>query len=63
MIQKFIRTLAIFLVVILLWLVVGMKKSDRDYFLSKHVLDMSSPLNVNIDVEFIKGLRNPAYGK
>lgn len=63
MMKKFIRTFVIFLVVILLWLVVGMKKSDRNYFLSKPVLDRSAPLNVNIDVEFIKGLKNPAYGK
>lgn len=61
--KKFIKTLVIFLVVILLWLLIGMKKSDRNYFLSKAVLDRSAPLDVNIDVEFIKGLKNPAYGK
>lgn len=61
--KKFIKTLIIFLVVILLWLLIGMKKSDRNYFLSKAVLDRSAPLDVNIDIEFIKGLKNPAYGK
>jgi len=61
--KKFIKTLVIFLVVILLWLLIGMKKSDRNYFLSKAVLDRSAPLDVNIDIEFIKGLKNPAYGK
>ena len=61
--KKFVKTLVIFIVVILLWLLIGMKKSDRDYFLSKAVLDRSAPLDVNIDIEFIKGLKNPAYGK
>ena len=61
--KKFVKTLVIFIVVILLWLLIGMKKSDRDYFLSKAVLDRSAPLDVNIDIEFIKGLKDPAYGK
>jgi hypothetical protein len=63
MIKTFIRTLVIFFVVILIWLIIGMKKSDKSYFLPKDALDRASPLNVNIDIEFIKGLKNPAYGK
>ena len=60
--KNFIKTLLIFLVVLLLWAVIGVKKADKSFFLSSATLDMASPLNVTIDVEFIKGL-NPAYGK
>ena len=60
--KKFIVTFASFLLALLLWAVVGMKRVDNGLFLSKTVLDSATPLDVNIDVEFIKGL-NPAYGK
>jgi hypothetical protein len=60
--KSFIFTLIITLSVVLLWTVIGMKRLDRSVFLSSSVLDSSRPLNVTIDVEFIRGL-NPAYGK
>ena len=58
--KNIIKTLAIFLSVFLLWALLGMKKADKEIYLSSTTLDKSTPLNVNIDVEFIKGL-NPAY--
>lgn len=60
--KKFLITLGIFLTVLLMWLVIGMKRSDRDVFLPPSLLDKATPLDVNIDVEFIKSLKNPAYG-
>ena len=60
--KNLVKTIFIFLVVLLLWTVIGVKKADKNFFLSSTTLDMASPLNVSIDVEFIKGL-NPAYGK
>lgn len=60
--KKFVTTLAIFLTVMLLWSFIGMKKVNKTDYISQTVLDMSKPLNVTIDVEFIKGL-NPANGK
>jgi len=60
--KNFFITLALFLLVLLLWAVIGMKRADSSFFLPKAVLDSATPLNVNIDVELIEGL-NPAYGK
>lgn len=60
--KKFVTTLAIFLTAVLLWSFIGMKKVNKTDYISQTVLDMSKPLNVTIDVEFIKGL-NPANGK
>jgi hypothetical protein len=60
--KNLIKTLVIFIVVLLLWSAIGVRKGDKNYFLSSATLDMARPLNVSIDVEFIKGL-NPAYGK
>ncbi len=56
-------TSAIVLSALLIWLVVGMKKLDRDFFLPNSVLDRAVPLNVNIDIDFFNKLKNPAYGK
>jgi hypothetical protein len=55
-------TVAIFLLTLLIWLAVGMKKLDKDFFLSNSVLDRAIPLNVNIDIDFFNKLKNPAYG-
>lgn len=60
--KKFVTTLVIFLTALLLWSVIGMKKVNKTDYISQTVLDTSKPLNVTIDVEFIKGL-NPANGK
>lgn len=60
--KKFIITLALFLIVLALWWIIGMKKVNKTDYVSQTVLDMSKPLDVTIDVEFIKGL-NPANGK
>lgn len=60
--KKFVTTLIIFLAVLALWSVIGMKKVNKTDYISQTVLDMSKPLNVTIDVEFIRGL-NPANGK
>ncbi len=54
-------TVAIFLLTLLIWLAVGMKKLDKDFFLSNSVLDRAIPLNVNIDIDFFNKLKNPAY--
>lgn len=61
--KHFLKTLVIFLIVLLFWAIIGMKKSDRNFFLPSAVLDRTTPLNVNIDVDFIKSLKDPAYGK
>jgi hypothetical protein len=61
--KKFIVTLIIFSVVLLMWLLLGMKSPDRGSFLPPAVLDRATPLNVNIDIDFIKSLKDPAYGK
>lgn len=60
--KDFIKTVVILIVVLLLWTSIGVKRADRNIYLSSTTLDMSRPLNVTIDVEFINKL-NPAYGK
>jgi hypothetical protein len=60
--KEFIKTTFILIVVLVLWTLIGVKKADRNIFLSSATLDMSRPLNVTIDTEFINNL-NPAYGK
>jgi hypothetical protein len=60
--KKFLITLVIFIIILGLWSVIGMKKVNKADYIPQTVLDISNPLNVTIDVEFIKGL-NPANGK
>jgi hypothetical protein len=61
--RKFIVTLLIFSVVLMIWAIIGMRNPDENLFLPSTVLDRSTPLDVNIDIEFIKSLKSPAYGK
>lgn len=60
--KVFFVTLGIFFMVLLTWLVIGMKRFDRSTLLPTSVLDKSIPLNVIIDTEFIRNLKNPANG-
>jgi hypothetical protein len=60
--KNLVITVVVFLIALILWSVVGMKKVNKTDYISQTVLDMSKPLGVTIDVEFIKGL-NPANGK
>ncbi len=60
--KLFFTTLGIFITVLLVWLVIGMKKIDRNTFLPSAVLDKAVPLNAIIDIEFINNLKNPANG-
>lgn len=60
--KVFFITLGIFFMVLLTWLVIGMKRFDKNTFLSSSVLDKSIPLNAIIDIEFIRNLKNPANG-
>lgn len=60
--KAFLTTLITFIIVLLLWSVIGMKSINKTDYISPTVLDMAKPLNVTIDVDFIKGL-NPANGK
>jgi hypothetical protein len=61
-VKKFVITFTLFIAVLVLWSVIGMKKVNKTDYIPQTVLDISKPLNVSIDVEFIKGL-NPANGK
>ena len=55
--KVFLTTLGIFITVLLVWLVIGMKKIDRDVFLPSTVLDKATPLNAIIDIDFINNLK------
>lgn len=43
-----------------LLLKVGIRPFDKSTYIDQNVLDMASPLNVSIDIEFLNKL-NPAY--
>lgn len=60
--KKLVITFMIFSAALALWAMVGMKKVNKSDYVPQTVLDISNPLNVTIDTEFIKGL-NPANGK
>lgn len=60
--KVFFTTLGIFIIVLLVWLVIGMKRIDRNIFLPSIVLDKAVPLNAIIDIEFINNLKSPANG-
>lgn len=51
-----------FIFALILWISVGVKSVQYDLYLPKSVLDISTPLNVTIDVDFLKSL-NPANGQ
>ena len=55
-------TLIIFLIAAGLWSVIGMKSANKEEYISPMTLDIARPVNVTIDIDFIKGL-NPANGK
>jgi len=60
--KLFFTTLGIFVTVLLVWLVIGMKRVDRNVLLPSTVLDKAVPLNAIIDIEFINNLKTPADG-
>lgn len=42
------------------WYFSGNQKLDRDRYINQNILDMSRPLDVTIDIEFLEELK-PAY--
>ncbi|MFC1700317.1 hypothetical protein ACFLZ4_01575 [Patescibacteria group bacterium] len=59
--KKFLITVATFIFVILLWIGLGVRSVHKTAYISSATLDIASPMDVTIDVDFIKSL-NPAYG-
>ncbi|OGC59491.1 hypothetical protein A2380_02470 [candidate division WWE3 bacterium RIFOXYB1_FULL_43_24] len=43
-----------------LWLILGNQAVNRDKYITQNILDMSRPLDVTIDIEFLHSLK-PAY--
>lgn len=62
MIKKFVITLSIFIFTLLLWVSLGVNSVHRNTYVSSTILDIASPMNVTIDIDFLKSL-NPAYGQ
>jgi len=60
MIKRFFITLSIFIVTILLWISLGVNPVHRNTYVPSAILDITSPMNVTIDIDFLKSL-NPAY--
>jgi len=45
---------------VILWFCLDIRTYTKSVYLDEKVLDMASPLNVNIDIEFLRKL-DPAY--
>jgi len=58
--KKLLLLTAITLVGFAILFKVGFSHFDKTAYIDQNVLDMASPLNVSIDIEFLKKL-NPAY--
>lgn len=61
MMKNFLITLGALIVVVLLWIGLGVRGVHKNTYIPSAVLDTASPMNVTIDVEFLRSL-NPAYG-
>lgn len=59
--KKFLITVATFIFVIFLWIGLGVRTVHKTTYISKATLDIAYPMDVTIDIDFIKSL-NPAYG-
>ena len=59
--KKFLITVGTFIFVVLLWIGLGVRTVHKPTYISSATLDISSPIDVTIDVDFLKSL-NPAYG-
>ncbi|HAI62933.1 TPA: hypothetical protein DCL89_01770 [candidate division WWE3 bacterium] len=57
--RLFITTLC-FVLAGLFWLVFGNQSVNRDKYITQNILDMSRPIDVTIDIEFLRSLK-PAY--
>ena len=58
MIKKLLITLGVFIVTTLLWISLGVNPVHRNTYVPSTVLDIASPMNVTIDVDFLKSLRS-----
>ncbi|GIW69261.1 MAG: hypothetical protein KatS3mg101_0008 [Patescibacteria group bacterium] len=58
--KRLIITFIFFTVAGMLWFISGSQKLDKDKYLNQNILDMSRPLDVTIDIEFLRELK-PAY--
>lgn len=59
--KEFLITLATFIFVLLLWIGLGVRGVHKNAYISSTTLDIATPINVTIDVDFLESL-NPAYG-
>ncbi len=58
--KRLLITVSVFAVALLFWFVQGNQSVDRDKYITQNILDISRPVNVTIDIEFLETLR-PAY--
>jgi hypothetical protein len=58
--KKLLLLAAVTLIGLAILFKVGLASFDKTTYIDQNVLDMASPLNVSIDIEFLKKL-NPAY--
>lgn len=60
--KTFLLIFTLSLSTLAIWSLIGMKSVNKDDYISPITLDISKPLDVTINVDFIKGL-NPANGQ
>ncbi|KKT10468.1 MAG: hypothetical protein UV90_C0005G0115 [candidate division WWE3 bacterium GW2011_GWA2_43_24] len=58
--KRLLITTAFFVVAGGFWIFFGDQNVNRDKYITQNILDMSRPIDVTIDIEFLRSLK-PAY--
>ena len=58
--KRLLITTAFFVAAGMFWFFSGNQNTNRDKYITQNILDMSRPLDVTIDIEFLRNLK-PAY--
>ena len=58
--KRLLITAVFFVVAGGFWILSGNQNVNRDKYITQNILDMSRPIDVTIDIEFLRSLK-PAY--
>ncbi len=58
--KRLLITAVFFVVAGVFWILSGNQNVNRDKYITQNILDMSRPIDVTIDIEFLRSLK-PAY--
>lgn len=58
--KRLLITTVFFVTAGIFWFLSGNQNVNRDKYITQNILDMSRPIDVTIDIEFLRSLK-PAY--